>query len=137
MAGITLAVIGAVATVASYSQQRKAAKSQARAQEAEQRRADLQNARERRRAVRDARVMRASIESQGALAGLTDSSAVSAATSNVTSETNSNLSFLDQNQMLSQEASHANQQAADYAARAQGYADIAKLAGMGGKTYGG
>jgi hypothetical protein len=55
----------------------------------------------------------------------------------VTSETNSNLSFLDQNAALSEEASRANQQAADYMSRAQGYADIAKMAGGAGKQYGG
>lgn len=136
MAAITFAVVAAAATVASYQQQRKAAKAQARATRAQQRQADLANARERRNAVRNARVQRASVESQGALSGLYGSSSVAASQANVTSDTNSNLSFLDQNAALSEEASQANQQAADYMSRAQGYADLAKVAGGAGKQYG-
>lgn len=137
MALITSAVIVAGATVASYTQQRKAAKAQAKAQRAQQRQADIANARERRAAVRAARVSRASVESQAAITGISGSSAAEGSIANITSETNSNLSFLDQNAMLSEEASRANQQAADYASRAQGYADLASLAGKAGGTYGG
>lgn len=137
MAAITLGVLAVAGTVASYNQQRKAAKAQARANAAEQRRADIANARERRAAVRNARVARASIESQGALSGLDGSSSVAASMSNVTSETGSNISFLDQNIQLSSEASQANQQAADYMSRAQGYADLTALANKASGTYGG
>lgn len=137
MAAITLGVIAVGLTAASYSQQRKASKAQARANAAEQRRADIANARERRAAVRNARVARASVESQGALTGLNGSSSVAASVSNIASETNSNISFLDQNLQLNAEASKANQDAADYASRAQGYADLAALAGKAGGTYGG
>lgn len=137
MAAITSAVIVGVTAVASYTQQRKAAKAQARANRAEQRRADIANARERRSAVRNARVARASIESQGALSGLYGSSSVAAAQANVTSDTSANLSFLDQNIALSEEASRANQQAADYMSRAAGYEALGSLAGKAGKTYGG
>lgn len=137
MAAITLGVIAATATVASYAQQRKAAKAQARAQKAQQRQADIANARERRQAIRNARVARASVESQAALTGITGSSGVEGSMANISSDTTANVSFLDQNQMLSEEASRANQQAADYAMRAQGYADIAKVAGKAGNVYGG
>lgn len=137
MALITSAVIVAGAAVASYSQQRKSAKAAAKAQRAQQRQAEIANARERRAAVRAGRVARASVESQAALTGITGSSGVEASLGNITSETNSNVSFLDQNAMLSEEAGRANQQAADYAARAQGYADLGKLAGKAGGVYGG
>lgn len=137
MALVTSAVIVAGATVASYTQQRKAAKAQAKAQRAQQRQAEIANARERRAAVRAGRVARASVESQAAVTGITGSSGEAGSVANITSETNSNVSFLDQNAMLSEEASRANQQAADYASRAQGYADLAKLAGKAGKVYGG
>jgi len=131
-----LAVVTLASTAASYNQSRKAAKAQARSQRAQQRQAELANARERRAAIRNARIGRASVESQAALTGITGSSAAEGSVANITSETASNVSFLDQNQMLSEEASRANQQAADYASRAQGYADLAALAGKAGGTYG-
>lgn len=137
MALVTAAVIGAAATVATYQQQRKSAKAQARAQRAQQRQADIANARERRAAIRNARVQRASVESQAATTGIVGSSGVEGSLANITSETNSNISFLDQSQQLSSEASVANQQAADYASRAQGYQDIGNLANKAGQVYGG
>lgn len=136
MALVTSAVIGAVATVATYQSQRKAAKAQARANAAEQRRAEIANARERRQQIRNARVQRASLESQAALTGVVGSSGVEGAEANIQNQLGENLSFLDQNIALSQEASVANQQAADYASRAAGYAAIGNVAGQVGGVYG-
>lgn len=137
MAAITMAVVAGVATVASYQQQRKAAKAQARSIKAQQRQAEIANARERRAQIRNARVARASIESQAVFAGMTGSSAEAGAVANVQGQMGENISFLDQNMLLSEEASKANQQAADYSSRAQGYADLAQLANKAGSTYGG
>lgn len=121
------AAVSAAGTVASYNQQRKAAKSQAKSQAAQQRQADIANARERRAAVRNARVARASIESQGALTGTTGSSGVAGAVANVQGQLAENLSFLDQNAALANEASVANQQAADYMSRAGGWGAVAEM----------
>lgn len=137
MALVTSAVIVAGAAVASYSQQRKSAKAQARANAAEQRRADIANARERRNAVRNARVQQASLANQAAITGTTGSSGVAGASANIQNQLADNLSFLDQNAALSAEASVANQQAADYASRASGYSAIGSAAGSAGSMYGG
>ena len=136
MAVFTAIAVGALAvaaagTVYSARQQKKAAAASRRAQAAEQRRADIANARERRSAVRNARIMRASIEAQAAGSGLVGSSSVAQAAANVTTRTNENLSFLDQNAELSQKASSANIAASRYASRAntgQAVADVGGLA---------
>lgn len=115
---LVLGGIAAAGAVYSGVQQSKAASAQRKAIRAQQRQADIANARERRQAVRQSRILRASVESQGALSGLQGSSALSASMSNVTSRTNENLSFMDQNQQLSAQASAANNAAAAYASRA-------------------
>lgn len=132
-----LAAVAIAGVAYSAAQQRKAAKAQARAYRAQQRQADIANARERRMAVRNARVMRASIESQSAVSGLTGSSAASASMSNVQSRLGENLSFLDQNQALSQQASTANIQAAGYMTKAAYGQAVTSIASMGMSTYGG
>lgn len=120
--------VTAVAGYKGYQAQKKSAAAQRKAQAAEQRRADIQNARERRFAVRNARVARASIEAQAAGTGLVGASSVSAAMGNVTSRTNENLSFLDQNQQLSAQATAANMAAASYASDANKWAAIGEFA---------
>ena len=137
MAAITLGIIAVGLTAASYSQQRKAAKEQAKANRAQQRQAELANARERRTAVRNARVARASSEQQASMTGMNGGSAAELAVGNIQNQLGENLSFLDQQQSLANEAGAANQKAADYASRAQGYADLASLASKGAGTYGG
>lgn len=133
LTAIALGVM-AVGTVASAQAQRKSAKQQRKAIEAQQRQADLANARERRSAIRNSRVMRASIESQAATTGLVGSSAAQGSTSNVQSRLGENLSFLDQNQQLSAQASIANQRAADYASKANSWT---AFAGMGKMAFNG
>lgn len=131
------AVVGTAATAASYNQQRKSAKAQSRAIKAQQKQADIQNARERRSAVRNARVARASMESQAANSGIMGSSTLAGAQAGVQQQLGSNLSFLDQMVALSEEASVANQQAANYASKAQGWGDLGNLVNKMGATYGG
>lgn len=128
---IGLAVTAVAGTVYQAKQQKKAAAETRKAAAADQRRADIANARERRFAVRNARVARASIEAQAAGTGLMGSSSASAALSNVTSRTNENLSFLDQNAELSQQASSANVAAAKYSSRAATAGAVAGLASTG------
>ena len=136
MAAITTAVVVGASAVYSGVQQRRAAQATARSQRAQQRQADLQNARERRAVLRNARVQRASIEAQGAATGLTGSSAVAAATSNVTSRSNENVSFLDQSGYLANKASAANAAAADYSSRAAMGSTIGNLASTAYDLYG-
>lgn len=134
---IGAAVVGAVAAVGSYQQQRQAAKAQGKAYAAQQRQADIQNARQRRETVRSSRIARAQVEAQGVQTGMFGGSAEQSSLFNIQNQLGQNLSFLDQNRQLSDEASRANQAAASYASRAQGYADLGKLAGTVGGYFGG
>ena len=137
MAAITLGVIAVGLTAASYSQQRKAAKETAKANRAQQRQAELANARERRNSIRAARVARGSSEAQASITGMSGGSAAELAISNIQNQKVEGLNFLDNQQALADEAGRANQRAADYSSRAQGYADLASLAGKAGGIYGG
>lgn len=134
VAMLAVAVVGAVAN---YSQGRKAAKAQGKAYAAQQRQADLANARERRNTIRASRVAHAQVEAQGAATGMFGGSAEQSSLFNIQNQLGQNLSFLDQNQQLSDEASRANQAAAAYASRAEGYAQLSKLAMSASSMYGG
>lgn len=137
MAVVTSAIVVAAAAVYGGLQQRKAAKEQRKAIRAQQRQADLANARERRGAIRQARMNMASVQSQAALTGLTGSSAASASMSNIGSRLGENLSFLDQNMQLSQQASVANERAAGYASKAATAQTIGSIASSWGGMYSG
>ena len=121
--------IAATAAVASSVAQRKQAKAANAANRAQQRQADIANARERRAAIRAARVARSSVESQAATSGIIGSSSVAGSMSNITSATNENISFLDQNQQLNSRASAANRQASSWAARGATFEVLGALAG--------
>lgn len=131
--GVITAIALGIMAVGTY-QQVKASKASAKAQRAaiaaEQRRADIANARERRGAIRNARVARASIESQAATTGLVGSSAAQGAMNNVQSRMGENLSFLDQNQQLSAQASQANMLAAKYASKANMWGSVVGMGQM-------
>lgn len=135
--GIVTTIVMAAAAVYSAVQQRKGVKEQRKAIRAQQRQADLANARERRGAIRNARVARASIENQAANTGLVGSSAASASMSNVSSRLGENLSFLDQNQQLSRQASVANERAAGYASKAAMGQTVASIAQSVGNSFNG
>lgn len=134
----TIALVGiAAGSVYSGLQQRKAGKEQRKAIRAQQRQADLANARERRSAIRQARMNMASVQSQAALTGLTGSSAASASMSNIGSRLGENLSFLDQNIQLSQQASLANEAAARYMSRASIGQTVAQVGQLALGSFGG
>ena len=128
MALVTAAVIGAVAAVGTAYMSYRQGKEQKKAIKAQQRQADIANARERRFAVRNARIARASVESQAATTGLVGSSAAAASMANIQGRLGENLSFLDQNQMLSAQASRANENAATWGSR------VVQADGAGGCT---
>lgn len=133
MALITSAVIGTAALVGTYTSARKQAKAQAKSIRAQQRQADIANARERRQQVRNARVARASVENQAALTGVSGSSGVAGAVANIGQQLGENISFLDQNAALSNEASIANQQAAGYASQVAGYQALGSAGNLVGQ----
>lgn len=128
MALTTALVVSAAASIGSAYSQAKAAKAQKKSIAAQQRQADIANARERRNVIRQARVARASVESQAAVTGLKGSSASEGSMANIQSRLGENLSFLSQNQQLSEQASRANQDAAMWASRANTVASIGSLA---------
>lgn len=126
---VVLPFIAAGGTVASARANSRAASAQRDANRAQQRQADIANARERRAAIRAARVARSSVESQAATSGIIGSSSVAGSMSNITSATNENISFLDQNQQLNSRASAANRQASSWAARGATFEVLGALAG--------
>lgn len=126
VAAIAMGVAAAGTVAAAYSS-RQGVKAQKKAYAAQQRQADIANMRERRGQVRNMRMLRASVESQSAVSGMTGSSAMSASLGAISSTGNANISFLDQNQLLSQQATVANQRAASYNSRSSTYAAVAGL----------
>lgn len=136
MPQVALVAVAAVAAVGSYVEQRNAAKSQAKAYAAQQRQADIANARERRSTIQSARIAAASVEAQGVATGMFGGSAQTSSLFNIRNQLGQNLSFLDQNQQLSDEASRANAAAAAYSSRAQGFSDLSSLAMKGANVYG-
>ena len=133
--GVFTAIM-ATAAVGSAVAQSNQARAQRRASRAQQRQADIANARERRAAIRNARVARASVESQAATTGISGSSGVSASLANIQSRTAENISFLDQNIALMEQASRANEQAAMWAGRASTFQAIGELSQTAGNYFG-
>lgn len=143
MAAITAAVVvagaavaGAVSSAKQASAAKKSARAQQQAQAVEEKRAGIANARERRGAIRNARVARASVESQAAGFGITGSSSAIGSASNIQSVLGANLSFLDQNAILSQQAGVANRQAAGYQSQMLKWQGIGQMASAIGSAAG-
>lgn len=136
MALVTAAVIGAVAAVGTAYMSYRQGKEQKKAIKAQQRQADIANARERRMSIRQARIARASVESQAATTGLVGSSAAAASMANIQGRLGENLSFLDQMQSLSAQASRANEAAASWGSRAATLGAIGNAANMYGSYFG-
>lgn len=135
MALTTLAIITTVAAVGTAYSAYRQQKEQKKQFAIENRRAEITAARNRRQMIRNARVARASVESQAALTGLSDSSAATASMSNIQSRLGENLSFLDQNVALSQQASSANEAAARWASRAGMSSAIGDMARLSRQVY--
>ncbi|WP_113708431.1 hypothetical protein, partial [Vibrio cholerae] len=102
-------------TVVSVAQSSKATKEQRKQQDVQSRVADVEQARRRNLALQQARIQRARIENVAAQTGTSGSSGESGAVSSISSQTNANLSFLDQTRQLSKEASGYSQNAANAA----------------------
>jgi hypothetical protein len=93
VSSIALAVT-AGATVASISQQRKAAKAQERAYKAEERRAEVQNVRNVRQQIRSARLAQSSMLNQAAQTGGMGSSKLAGGQSSVGSQLAGSLGYM-------------------------------------------
>lgn len=130
MAAITSLVVSTVAMGAQAYSTNRAARAQRRSQRIEQRRADIANARERRATVRAARVARSQVEAQAATSGVGGSSTTAGSLASIQQQLGSNLSFLDQNQMLSAASTAANLDAAKWMSRANTAGAVAEV-GMG------
>lgn len=131
---VTGAVIAAIATAASITEQQKASKASKRSQAAQQRAANEQTARQRRQQLREARIQRALTESQAVAAGVQGSSAVVGAQSGIQSQLGSNIAFLSGQQGLSNAASIENQKAADAQTRASIFSSVASLSSTTGNS---
>jgi hypothetical protein len=124
--GIAALVIGAVGTVASYSAQSKAAdaqQQQAAAQReanvANDRAAKVQQQRDRLRQVREARIARARVISQASQSGVGEgTSGLVGGLGSISSQFGANIGAINVAQTFADEASAANQKAADFGAQA-------------------
>jgi len=92
--------VAVLALATGASQQRKAAKSQRRAQKVQVRRADIENARQRRQQVVTARRQRASAIAQAEASGISGGSQIAGAAGSVQTQSASNISFLNQLESL-------------------------------------
>jgi uncharacterized protein HemX len=121
----TAAAIGG--TVYSVSQQRKAAKAQARASALDRQRMNLQSARERRDAIKAARQAYAASQTAAANQGASGTSGAEGALGSIMSQATTNLSFLDRYNVLTDQASEAIGQANSAQSRAATGGAIAEL----------
>jgi hypothetical protein len=115
-------------TAGSIKQAHTATKAQEKARDTQQAQADLQARRERSEQLRQSRMQRARIENVAAQTGTEGSAGAMGATSAISSQTNANLSFLDQSRQLATQQSRALQDAATARARSGVYQNITSFA---------
>lgn len=106
VAGVGLA-IGAASAVMSYKAQKKAAKQNRKAAAAQRAQDNMKAARERREAIRNARIAAAGVAQGAANDGVGGSSAALGGLGSIASQLNQNLSFLDGQNRLADQASTA------------------------------
>lgn len=137
IAGIGLA-IAAVGTYASIQNQKKQRKMMKRAAAAQRAQDNLKAARERREAIRNARIASAGALQASVNQGVEGSSAALGGLGSIEQQLNQGLSFLDQYNTLSDQASVALGKANAYGSKAQSASSVASLgmqvfqAGMSG-----
>jgi len=110
---LVAAVVGAAGSAKQAKETRGAARDQKKAEQTKQRIRDLQTARERRAQIAEARKARANVVVGAERAGTTGTSSFATGTGSISSKAGSNISFLDNVQGLSQQASIFNISAAD------------------------
>lgn len=111
----------------SFDAQKDAAKAAAQANEIQRKQLDLQAARQRRDAIREGRIAAAQATVSGEAQGVADSSSSQGGIGSITSQVNSNVSFLDAYNQMSDQAMYfmgvSNQKKAD----ADRYAGLANF----------
>lgn len=105
----------------------KAASAQKKAVQAEQARNDLQSARQKRDAIRQARIAYGAAAQSAENQGVSLSSSAVGGQASISSQLNSNLSFLDNYKFLTDQASEQLSNAASYKTKQQTASDIAGL----------
>lgn len=138
---VVLAAVAVGTTVASISQQRKAAKSSQQAAEAEQRRAEIQNVRNVRQSIREARLTQGALVAQGANAGTIGSTGTIGGVASVGAQLGGNLDYLSQIAEENTNIFNATMKATRQSSQAQIYGQVGQLAssaytGMTGQTIG-
>ena len=127
--GAAAAVVG---TAASMKAQKKQAKMMAQAQKFERQKTELQSARQRTQALREARQSYANSQQAAANQGVETSSVAVGGQASITSQFNSNLSFLDKFGYFSDQASKALGKANDAATNGSMWGAVA---GLGAQAY--
>ncbi len=135
IAGIGAAV-GAVGAYASYKQQKKAVKLQKQANRYQRAQDNLKAARERKEAVRNARISQGAVLQSSVNQGSQDTSAALGGLGSIQTQANQGLSFLDQYNTLSDQASIALGRANKASASAQVWGQVSdfgfKISGNAG-----
>lgn len=126
IAGIGLAV-AAGGAVMSYKAQQKQVKMQKRAQAAQRSQDNMKAARERREAIRNARIAAGQVAQGAANQGVSGSSAALGGLGSIGSQLNQNLSFLDNYNRLSDQASVALGKANEYGTKAQTWNSVSSI----------
>jgi hypothetical protein len=125
---VAAVAVAAVGTGYSIYAGERANKQQKKAAKAEQARSDLQYARQRRDAIREARAAYASSQQSAENQGVANSSSALGGQASIAAQLGSNLSFLDQYKVYTDQASAALASSASWNNRAQTGSQIAGLA---------
>lgn len=131
-AAVTVAAAG---TAASISASRKAASAQGQANKLQRQQMALQQAREKREAVRAARIARGRAVNTAANQGVMDSSGAQGGQGSIGSQLNYDMSFLDKQEKLADQASAALGRARIWESRASGFGAVSSLALNAGSLY--
>lgn len=126
IAGASLAV-SAGSSAVQYSQSKKSIKQQNKALDYEKQQNDLAAMRQKRDAVRQARIAAATAQNTGATQGVSESSAAKGGVGSISSQLGDTLSFLDQWNRFSDQASAAIGSANRHAQKAQTAGSVASL----------
>jgi hypothetical protein len=125
-----LPYIGAAAAVGSFISAQQSASAQKKSIAAQQRIADVNAQKERIQAAREARIRRAQILASSGNQGIgAESSGVSGSTSSIGSQLGANIGTINTIQNYAQQASKANQQAADAQAMGAMWQGIGNISG--------
>lgn len=127
-AGAISAFVSVAGTAVSMQQQHKSTTEQRKQQRIQERMADVEARRQRQAQLRQARVQKARVQNVATQTGTGGSAGALGAVDAISSQTNSNLSFLDTQRSFAGQASSAGQRAANAQQRAGMAAGITQMA---------